>query len=654
MLPIALRTLATRSHASIATSSRVLLKARPPRASIQRLSSATFSSRAASPLAPEEETEEHDEHDEHATEAPLTHHQKEEMPKSRGEHLPVDWAFYQSVVGQPVVNTYHALRTVGYDAPWELFLRYCDTSGSKIKAVLNAMDGNGENNFRARIKAALKGSEALYINDCWKVLMQRRRAEQGVEIGEGDMPSVEGFTGGTWREWNTMRLKGRDYDDGKIKIKEAKKKVAPPSAITTDKRVSTLRPPVKNELNRWFLVIRPPSAKASESAEAEAEAEDADGPSASSSKRSSIHRIQLHRTIRLPSLPEDTSIGQARIYFNRIDWSDPTVDVKEVTIMWDQDAQELQLIERVPGSDGTQWKLAANPVTLEALTNFHYIDPLMELVKDQGMLDVPKWEQLCKTAKLKLGLETLDLAPNHAQGVKLETYPMRSAGQAGTEFRLRVYFAPTSKPNPTSTTTTDELSKVPPKSLSQQFHTTLFPTHAPHLFEARMAGHVQRRNRNLEAVLSRNDPLDPPEIKPDQWTEGGGIEILPYISTFGATRGEHGGWEVDISTPNRDPSPPTRASLEGAVGESTGAGAPTISAAATPTATETALTYPSASPESLRFWCYALNQDVAFNPRPHLWRLGYYVAFTGEQVKEKLPVVWAWAKERGYWKEIPE
>ncbi|KAG8904922.1 hypothetical protein FRC01_008545, partial [Tulasnella sp. 417] len=528
MLQTALRTLATRGHASVAASSRVLLRPRAPRPRpIQRFSSAAYGARGANPLAPQEgEEDEMDEHEEeHANNDTLLQQtEDQEMPKARGEHLPVNWAFYQSILGQPVINTYHALQTVGYDAPWELFVRYCDASGGKFRAVLKAMDAKSEENFKARIKAALKGAEAVYLNDCWKVLMQQRKADQRVELGDGEKPSVEGFTGGTWKEWNALRLKGKD--DGELRVKESRKR-GPSGHADGDKSFSTLLPPTPGEKNRWFFIQRPASAtkpSQSEGAQGQTNTEEPDvevdaqeDDSAASSGRSSSqkrHRVQLHRTVRLPSLPPDTCIGTSRIYFWDLDWSDPNVDKKEVAVMFDKDAQELQLIERKPGAPDGEWTLAATPASVESLAAMQYTDGLMELAKDQGLLDVDRWLKATALRKLKNGLDTLDLAANLSRGFKLSTYPIQSSQRANAEMRLRLSLA-----DPTAAEGKPQL---------QHHHTTLFPTHLPDVFGARLAAQV-RRNKTVEDILSRKDANDPPELK--EFTEDGGMEVLPYIST---------------------------------------------------------------------------------------------------------------------------
>ncbi|KIO22734.1 hypothetical protein M407DRAFT_27764 [Tulasnella calospora MUT 4182] len=648
MLQSALRTLATRSHASVAASSRALLRPRAPRASpIQRFSSAAYGARGANPLAPEEgEEDEMDEHEEQANnDTILLQAEEQEMPKARGDHLPVNWSLYQSILGQPVINTYHALRTVGYDAPWELFVRYCDSSNGKFRAVLKAMDAKSEDNFRARIKAAFKGSEAMYMNDCWKVLMQKRKPEQGVELEEADKPSIEGFTGGTWKEWNTLRLKGRD---AKLQVKETRKRVTPGQTEATDKSFSSLLPPTPGEKNRWFIIQRPSGAPKSSQSPAQdqtgAEEPDADAnaledaPGAPTSQK--WNKIHLHRSVRLPSLPPGTSIGSSRIYFYGLDWSDESIDKKEVAIMFDKDTQTMQLIERKPGAEDGEWKLAAPPVSIENLAGLQNMDAIMELAKDQGLLDVERFEKAGLHKKLREGVDTLDLATNLSRGLKLKTYPIQSSQRNNAELRFRLFLA-----DPAVN------GEEEGKSLPQHTHTTLFPSHLPDVYAARLATLV-RKNKLLEAILERKDPNDPPEMK--EFTEDGALEVLPYISAVGATPVEQG-WEVDVSTPNRDTNPPTVTPAfpnSSAQPSSSPSSDSTSSPASKP---GEALILRSASPETLRFWGWGLRQDLSFLPRnTSTWKGGWYSAWTGEQVRERMPVLWAWAKKRGHWKEISE
>lgn len=572
------------------------------------------------------------------------------MPKARGDHLPVNWSFYQSILGQPVVNTFQALQTVGYDAPWELYVRYCDVSGGKFRAVLGAMDAKAEENFRARIKAGFKGSEALYLNDCWKVLMQQRKAEQGVELGEGDKPSVEGFTGGSWRSWNTLRLKGRD--DGKIQVKESKRTFQIPA---NDKSISTLLPPTPDEKNRWFKIYRPPTARRpSQSADQnqndavqetedgvqETEDANADPEDAPGSRR--VHRAQLHRTVRLPSLP-GTSIGQSRFTFRHVDWSNEDGDTKEVALMFDKDAQELQLIQRKPGAAEGEWELAAQPMNLETLAGLNFVDGLMELAKEQGLLDTERYDKLALLARLRLGVDTLDLATNLARGFSLNTYPMVARGSR--EARFRLYLDPSSSSS--SSTAKNNRSKYG-FGVLEQITPTIFPTHAPEHFAARL-GMGSRRNLKTEGILARNDPNDPPKL---EFTPEGTIEILPYISAVGATQVRNG-WEIDVSTPNRNTNPPIVTPPFPDAAQSL----PPTSESPPPSPPKPgeAFISRSASPETFRIWSCAINRDMSYLPKvPVDWKGGYYSAWTGEQVREKMPVLWSWAKSKGYWKEIPE
>lgn len=180
-------------------------------------------------------------------------------------------------------------------------------------------------------------------------------------------------------------------------------------SLGNDRSISTLLPPTPGEENRWFIIQRPPSARGpSQSAEQnqnddvqnteDADADPENTEDAPASQR--VHRAQFHRSVRLPSLP-GTSIGSARFAFYNVDWSDESVDTKEVALMFDKDAQELQLIKRKPGAAEGEWEFAGGALTLEKLAGLHYVDALMELAKDQGLLDTERWNKLAMLAKLR-------------------------------------------------------------------------------------------------------------------------------------------------------------------------------------------------------------------------------------------------------------
>ncbi|KAG8909880.1 hypothetical protein FRC00_009266, partial [Tulasnella sp. 408] len=401
---------------------------------------------------------------------------------------------------------------------------------------------------------------------------------------------------------------------------------------------TTLLPPTPGEKGRWFTIHRPIGAPKSSQLAAQDQQTGAEEEPETPRRR---NRLQMHRIVRLPSLPPSTSIGSSRVTFNDVDWSDDSVDKKEVTIMYDKDAQEMHLIERKPGGveDG-EWTLAAPPVTLDSLAQMQYTGALMELARDQGLLDGERWDRLSLLYKLKQGVDTFDLATNLSRGLRFATYPLQQTRRVTAELRLHMSLA-----NPAD--------KTKPHAFRPT--ATIFPTHAPDVFAARLAGQM-RKNKAVEDILQRNDPNDPPELK--DFTEDGGMEVLPYISTVGATPAEEG-WEIDVSTPNRDANPPTAtppfpdAPSDSASQSSSSSdiSAPSSSPASKPSE---ALILRSASPETFRFWSFGLRQDMSFLPRPLSWAGGYYSAWTGEQVRDKMPVLWMWARSRGHWKEIPE
>lgn len=108
----------------------------------------------------------------------------------------VDWDFYRTILGQPLLTTYESLQTIGYDAPWEVYLRFCDGDQQRFKTILH-FKGKGPQaaQFKDLVKNQMRRGDSLYLKACWEALKNKK---DGTEDSKA-------FRGGSFEEWQDWR-----------------------------------------------------------------------------------------------------------------------------------------------------------------------------------------------------------------------------------------------------------------------------------------------------------------------------------------------------------------------------------------------------------------------------------------------------------------
>lgn len=110
-----------------------------------------------------------------------------------------DLPYYGFLLGEPLVRTYEALRTVGYDQNVEVFIKYCDTHGGKHKRALKLMSADRKRAYESRIQSSARQHENEYIIACWDAYQAKKR-ETAPEATDTDK-STPVFAGGTWLDF---------------------------------------------------------------------------------------------------------------------------------------------------------------------------------------------------------------------------------------------------------------------------------------------------------------------------------------------------------------------------------------------------------------------------------------------------------------------
>lgn len=108
----------------------------------------------------------------------------------------VDWGFFKTILDQPLFTTYESLRAIGYDAPWEVYLRFCDGNQERFKTILQ-FKGKGAQaaQFKDFVKNQMRRGDGLYLKACWEALQNKNSRTIGSKA----------FPGGSFKEWQEWR-----------------------------------------------------------------------------------------------------------------------------------------------------------------------------------------------------------------------------------------------------------------------------------------------------------------------------------------------------------------------------------------------------------------------------------------------------------------
>ncbi|KAG8897009.1 hypothetical protein FRB99_008518 [Tulasnella sp. 403] len=546
--------------------------------------------------------------------------------------LEVEWSAFLPVLGQPMISTYKALVSVGYDAPWEVFIKHADLYGDKLRICLRDLDTPQAELLRRRIYLYERVYEAEYLEACWEAY-QRKKKSADPSTEPDSSPSAP-FSGGSWKDWKAWRIT-RAVDEAET-----------PEVVSTtrspyDRRwgVMSLKRPGPDDYWRWHEAVRVDESMIS---------------------------INVHKAVRNPD-PPSKAVAYSRLYFNIRHW--PIGEPRTYCLVYDKDMQAARFLDK-------QWNDVAPPQHLEDLVQAVWARGFLYLASLEGLVDMERFAKYRKQRLMQIQYTTFDLATLSEFDGHYRSYALTGNRSA---IRFRIHLKPpeiAAPASPTAANTEPDGSTIERKqendhsqdSAAQEpaqnagevvldhslFEDTDFHRgHKSYLAKnvttckewAQEVSFVPHPEHTGNQLLKAKDGKPPgaPAYPVLPRNENNIVRVTPYITTFGAYRNPDGTskWLIDLSTPNTSTSPPTAP--------------PSELEQATPP--EHAILVRSDSPETLRFWSPDIKQDIlsSVTRRRHDLRASTCIAgMTGEHVRDKYPILMKWARMKGHWKGISQ
>ncbi len=574
------------------------------------------------------------------------------------ESQPIDWSFYRAILGEPILATYDALRNqAGYDAPWEVYLSRCDEHGRHFKTVLKRVHTARAQTLKDLVKKTTRRSEQKYLMDCWEALVAKRRVTEGEEPGDAsDM-----FPGGSFEEWKTWSNEAKDPTTVGYVLEKDVLDPSTSSSVFFDFSLTGTSP-------AWGLSsLLPPNLQDPTSVNWR-----------KVSRRKGKDDAPIIRTIRTPVSSTNKVSYPIASTVMIIDMKTHPVGLKATyTPYFDKEKQELVAID-------PKGKRIGPPVPAKELANATPTIGYLLLARLQGLLDLDKLrsEGIRGTANVPFycyssnnyylvhTADTLDLATQIRRGTFFTSYNLGSRKVKGATSVLRLQIGLRRPPYGLVRLLSDE--PLAPADLAADFKEKIErdASVAERQLEleqgAPRSGKRGRPKRLTPAVVDPDqeffltphpDHLPDGELR-DQRKKENGLELspnvtvpqlpvfggskfrlVPYVSTCGAlpSSEKSSEWSIDVSTPNASPEPSTVRSVE----------------ASSRNHLDGVTVKHSQSPETLRFWSWDANQDLVVRRGRNMGgSIGYVVAFTAEEVRDRFPLIWNFAKARGHFQGI--
>ncbi|KAG8877053.1 hypothetical protein FRB97_003767 [Tulasnella sp. 331] len=533
---------------------------------------------------------------------------------------PTDWSLYRTLFSDSPdspYTQYHALVALGYDGAFETFLKV-HPNREHLK-LANRVLGKSIHSPEVRAKLAMRPMEDVYI-------AHMKDRLNNPENGKDGKP---GFVGGSFAQWQKWI---DDLRDSGLDLPAGLKKNSSRDSTKPNWGIHTLLPPSAKEPSYRFFTL--------------------------SRRNDQSRQACLVRSVRLSS--QSPAHGPLRVNLDISGWP---VGVSITFCMWfDKEKNVLRFTDK-------EGKDVARSMTVKDMIMAGEIRALLDLGITQGLINRDEARAGEARWNLQFACDTLDLGTHLARGAAIQTYRdhVKVSSRRRWRWTLKDPEQCLKSPGPEA-----EESYIPgdgPSKTNQGDSPLSEPT-TP-------ASDLRVDAEQTQVVVPRVRKGDRPAggdrdfyiqlsiaddalFRPKQGPGGTGVwieeqvEMIPYITCRGsithptsvpprttaspvADGAESRSYLIDVVTPLS--WPPSR---QDPIAQSE--------------ATTSKKFVASQSPHSLRFFLPQahLRRDVLLfarrNSRGSKAVVG--VAYTGEEVRSRWPMLFEWGKARGWWPEI--
>ncbi|KAG9008630.1 hypothetical protein FRB93_006549 [Tulasnella sp. JGI-2019a] len=528
---------------------------------------------------------------------------------------PTDWGLYRNLFStspnSPLTH-YNAIRELGYDGAFEIFLKY-HPNQDHWKLAKRVLGKSPTHSPEMRVKLAMRNREDIYLAH----MMDRLGRLEDGEVEDGR------FAGGSFEDWKLWfeGLLSSDHKALRDLIGGFKIKLSSRDPAKPDWGMHTLLPPTDEEPEYRYWTI---------------------------TRRNEKHlQAILARVIRLSSI--SPTHGKLHVNLPLSSWP---VGVTVVFCIWFDKAQNVLRFTDKEGKD------VVSPMTVKDMVSAGDMGALLDLGVMQGLID-PEEVRVCEASwALQFDCDTLNLRTNLARGGVIRTYADLNKMTTRRRWNwtlkdpklCRKPIGPEVEPVPMLDTTAAGTSNVGGDSRSSSKEgdqESGVKKKAPEVEVRRKTLQPSDGDRSIRmSVTIADDALlrrKAKSVVPEAWIEE--VNVIPYITRYGSVMDPESPLQTEgtkdpkttsyfIDTVTPLAYPPTSGAPHGAL--------------------DSKMYTQSQSPQSLRFFLphAHLRRDLIVMAKGHARRSKVGVAFTGEEVRSRWPIIFEWARARGYWQEI--